>query len=278
MNMVRCLAAIAGFALALAAQKHPRGDTRTPPEWQPEGVLRVPAYVAEFSWPLFTACDLDADDRLDLIEARTCVIMLDADDARVAFRRLDQNRDGFLYWPEFDELYRRATSDGDGLYLRPGRIAALDDLAGLESRRDNQTPSANEVMASFDSNRDKNLNADEISSLLDHYGLDSRMAEKMQAFDSDGSGSIDLDELTTILQFVRLPTSKTIKLPPEAGAPPRFEFDRNRDGFVELSELESALLVMAPTLVPWAKTIIKQADRDGDQRLSILEILDASGR
>lgn len=241
-------------------------------------MLRIPSYVPEFSWQLFAACDLDADDRLDLIEAQSCIIMLAAEDARAAFRRMDGDADGFLYWPEFDQIYRNATTDGDGLYLHPSRIALLDDLPGLEPSAESRALPANEIMASYDSNRDGTLDPNEVIALLNNFGLDPKLAERHKAMDTDGSGALDLNELETILQFIKLPTASTFELLPESAGSAPLQFDRDRDGLVDLSELQRALLVMAPTLIPWAETIILQADRDGDSRLSFLEIQQAAGQ
>jgi Ca2+-binding EF-hand superfamily protein len=240
-------------------------------EWQPEGMLRVGGYVDSYSWPLFACCDRDADDRLDSIEAQNSIILLDGDDAREIFRRLDVDADGFLYWPEFDANYRDATKDGDSFYLRPIRKSQLKDLPGLEYDTETVALPVEDIVKRFDRDGDSSLNAVELGTLLSDSGLDPRLVDRMQPLDFDNSGSIDALELEEILKFIKLPSPKRVKLSPEYGEKPVTLLDLNGDGILDQEEFRRGLLALDPSLLAWERLIIAGIDSDQDQRISVEE-------
>ena len=70
---------------------------------------------------MFAACDSNGDDRMDIFEARAAMESTGSPTEIQWYRRLDQDRDGYLSWPEFDRFYRVLVQSGNSLQLTLAR-------------------------------------------------------------------------------------------------------------------------------------------------------------
>ncbi len=212
---------------------------------------------------LFTACDVDADDRLDLFETRAALRRIGDQNQGGWYRRLDHDRDGFLDWPEFDRYYRDLVRNGGILQLQLARPLAETQAVA--------TPEALSPLRStfelFDTDRDRSLNKGETEALLRSLGAPPTAFGLLQMFDRDHDGKFTELELGPPLQQFApgmLPQA-TAESPTTAVAQSPFAaLDLDGNQAISVHELEHALRRIDPQMARWAPQVLLGLDRNSD--------------
>jgi len=221
---------------------------------------------------MFTSCDGDSDDRLDLFEACEALETLGDPRDSSAFQRLDRDRDGYLTWPEFDLHFRSIVQRGNTFRVKTCR--RLVPQAPEQQQAVPLTPMQRFVQT-YDKNGNGGLDPNEIDDLIKVIQLPPVIGTGMKALDMDFSGRVEESELAPFFDRLRgtiaipgleLPKSATA-LPP-AWAP----IDANADGVIDIGELKNALRHLDPTLARWAELLLKQLDRDKNGTLDAAEL------
>lgn len=271
---LRYLAAPLLCAALLPAQQ---GDgAATPREW-----ISLAEYSERVSRAAFAICDGDADDRLSVLESSRTLEGIGTDDLE-AFRRLDSDADGFLYWPDFDRRFRELTERGAPMRIRPLRPVPADlaPAAALAAAKPTGLQRANQLIAENDTDGDGKLSlleAARVAATLIPGADPAALVAPLRALDVDRSGDIGAAELLIVAD--RLPlaseqrsaaTSAPGKLPPGYAAA-----DANADGVIDRAELESVLRGLDPALPRWSRQILRDADRSGNDTLGPFEIRQA---
>lgn len=214
---------------------------------------------------LFRACDLDADDRLDVFEASGALDGLrDARDVD-GFARLDTDRDGFVGWVEFDANFRRSLQRQGAFRVRTSRPLAGDPRGNSELQQ---------FVRLYDADHDGALDPAEIEQLLRLGIVPQGLGARLKGLDQDGSGQLEPAELAP--WFDQLPRPQ--RTPPErpgAGSllpPPWNVCDADKNNTVDLDELALSLRRLDPTLQRWAAALLAKLDRDGDGQLQPAEL------
>lgn len=214
---------------------------------------------------LFRACDLDADDRLDVFEASGALDGLrDARDVD-GFARLDTDRDGFVGWVEFDANFRRALQRQGAFRVRTSRPLVGDPRGNSELQQ---------FVRVYDADHDGALDPAEIEQLLRLGIVPQGLGARLKGLDQDGSGRLEPAELAP--WFDQLPRPQ--RTPPErpgAGSllpPPWNVCDADKDNTVSLDELALCLRRLDPTLQRWAAALLAKLDRNGDGQLQPAEL------
>mgnify|MGYP000867997825 CR=1 FL=1 len=155
------------------------------PQAPPERIYRGP-YDATTSRDLFSACDRDADDRLDVLEAGDALDGLrDAKD-HDGFARYDSDRDGFVSWPEFDAVFRQSLLQKGMVRVRPCRPVRSDSRGNGELQQ---------FLRLHDGNGDSALDPAEIERLVRLGILAPALTSRLRTLDHDGSGRLEETEL-----------------------------------------------------------------------------------
>lgn len=221
---------------------------------------------------MFTACDGDSDDRLDLFEASEALETLGDPKDIEAFQRLDRDRDGYVTWPEFDQHFRSIVQRG--ITFRVKTCRRLVPQAPEQQQARPLSPMQRFVQT-YDKNGNGGLDPSEIDDLVKVIQLPPVISTSMKALDLDLSGRVEETELAPFFDRLRgsiaipgleLPKSATAL--PAAWAP----IDTNGDGVIDQAELKSALRHLDPTLARWAALLLKQLDRDKDGTLDASEL------
>ncbi|MCB9887774.1 MAG: EF-hand domain-containing protein [Planctomycetes bacterium] len=221
---------------------------------------------------LFSACDADADDRLDLFEASDSIESLGDPKNLRSFARLDTDRDGYLSWPEFDAYFRFVTDHGKALHLRPSRPVPQFD------KQTEQAPAATPLQRFFrlyDGNRDGGLDPEELDRITSQLGLLPILAAMLRNLDADRSGKIEEGELAPWFGQIEQLLPPT---PAEGGAVdsampmPWGSGDADGDGTLTLDELTAALRRIDPSLVKWARQLFTRLDKNRDGKLDAAEL------
>lgn len=221
---------------------------------------------------MFTSCDGDSDDRLDLFEACEALETLGDPRDSSAFQRLDRDRDGYLTWPEFDLHFRSIVQRGN-----PFRVKTCRRLVPQAPEQQQAVPLTpmQRFVQTYDKNGNGGLDPNEIDDLIKVIQLPPVIGTGMKALDMDFSGRVEESELAPFFDRLRgtiaipgleLPKSATA-LPP-AWAP----IDANADGVIDIGELKNALRHLDPTLARWAELLLKQLDRDKNGTLDAAEL------
>ncbi|MCA3009087.1 MAG: hypothetical protein INH34_12000 [Phycisphaerales bacterium] len=156
---------------------------------------------------LFSGCDADADDRLDVFEAGEAIEMVRGIRDVDGFARFDADRDGFVSWPEFDRMLRTTLDAGATFRVKLARPAAPQ----LPEIKPAAAPQA--LLREHDANRDGALDAAELGAALRRVDaqLATWAAELLRAHDVDRDGKLQAAEVA------KLP----VALPPAATAAAR---------------------------------------------------------
>jgi len=253
--------------VAAAVLTAPAATQRQLPE--PQQVRKERSYQGSYSEPvsreLFTACDTDSDDRLDVFEASVSFERLRDPRDSEGYARLDRDRDGYVTWPEFDAVFRSGLRDGGTFRVtttRPFVMPVLPPGPPTPVRR---------FLMTHDGDGDGSLSPEEIERLLVRTGLPEGLAEPLKGLDVDRSGKIDETELAPWFELLP-PAARNGPAGESPLPPPWFEADRDRDGKVDRAELEAVLRRIDPMLAFWAPKLLQRRDRDADQKLSGAEL------
>ncbi len=240
--------------------------------------ISVEQHDEQTSRDLFSACDADADDRLDLFEACESIESLGDPRNLRSFARLDSDRDGYVSWPEFDTHFRFVIDHGKALHLRPSRaVTPPDKPAG-------QAPAATPLQRFFrlyDANRNDGLDPDEIDRVTSQLGLLPILAAMLRNLDADRSGKVEETELAPWFSQIEklLPPTPAADGVADSSLPmPWGSGDADGDGSLTIDELTSALRRIDASLVKWAQNLFTRLDKDRDGKLDSSELgLDKPG-
>ncbi|MGE3171098.1 MAG: hypothetical protein AB7O97_00645 [Planctomycetota bacterium] len=231
-------------------------------------------YDGNRSRALFAACDDDGDDRLDLFETRAAMADIGDPSTTDWFRRLDQSRDGYLEWPEFDRFFRDLVRNGGTLRLWHRRpLAVIEDPVATGTVA---APAADGSMLSvFDQDHDGALDGREAAAMLRELNLPSSLLGMMQALDTNRDGKYSASELRPALERlnISLLAPKAATTAPQTPLPALWAaIDRDGDQNIDVQELGRALRRIDPQLQRWAPRILAARDRNGDGRISVPEL------
>lgn len=256
------LSAVSFAGLPLCAQAPAAGPIAAQPaaETKPktERVV-VREYDATRSTALFAACDSNGDDRMDIFEARAAMESTGSPTEIQWYRRLDQDRDGYLSWPEFDRFYRDLVQSGNSLQLTLAR--------GLKASTEVTAPLADATLADtiklFDKNQDQKLDTEEAQAMLRSLGAPPQALGMLQLLDKDRDGKFDEADLAP--HWNALQKSGALqKGGKEPGSQALLALDLDANGSVSAQELARALRRIDPQLERWAPQILAAADKDKD--------------
>jgi len=226
------------------------------------------SYTESKSRYLFTSCDANSDDRLDFFEACAAFDWLRGKKDHAGFARLDQDRDGYVSWPEFDRLFQATVKRGEIFRVDPCRRL-------VEQAPEQQKASAPSPLQAFlqllDANRNGGLDSAEIDQVA-RLGLVSPQAiHQLRSLDLDRTGRIEEPELAPWFKQQKIATL----LPPSLLASEQTSAiigDENGDGTLDESEFTHMLQRLDPSLGRWAATLMKRLDRNQDKRLDQQEL------
>lgn len=246
--------ALLGAAFAQAPTSG--GATAAPRE--PERTVRGSCSEAA-SRDLFTMCDADGDDRLDMLEAGQALDALRTPRDVEGFAALDRDRDGYVSWPEFDACLQQTLQRGATFRVRPLRPAAPPTTAPQPA-----TPVQKFIQA-YDSNQNGSLDKPEVDEYLRKNRLSRDVGAQLWILDLDHNGRLDEAELAPwldkILAFLGPPAAaaNASQLPaPWAAA------DRDHSQTLDANELATALRRLDPSLAVWAAELLRALDRNHD--------------
>lgn len=258
-----------------------------PPQGQPQGVPPTPiplpeplqvepkqlgegryqgSYSESTSRELFRACDGNSDDRLDVFEAADSFDVLPSPRDLEGFARLDNDRDGFVTWPEFDQRFRKGLENGGTFVVRTVRPFVMP-----EPPPQPLTP-LQKFIRLYDKDGDGGLSPPEILDLLKATGLPEVIAGVLMQSDLDKSGKVEEQELAP--WFAQLPKpAETGGATQKTGlAQPWLDADGNLDEAIDQKELTLLLRRLDPDLLRWTKKLLTQLDTNKDGKLSAAEL------
>jgi hypothetical protein len=218
---------------------------------------------------LFTACDSNADDRLDIFEAGSSLSLVRGAQDTEGFGRIDKDRDGFLAWPEFDQALRRALAGGGTMKARPNRALAVPLPEPRAATRLQQ------FLQMHDSNRNGGIDPGELDQFLRQANLPPGIASQLRLLDQDRSGRLEATELAPWLDRLAAPTpaaaptepAKTSSLPAPWGIA-----DADVSNSIDEAELGRVLRRLDPLLGNWAAALKQLLDRNRDGVLQAAEL------
>jgi len=254
------------FATAALLAQTSRGTT--PSEDAPPSGAAGETYTESRSRSLFTSCDANSDDRLDFFEASAAFDWLRGKKDHAGFARLDQDRDGYVGWPEFDRCFQATVKRGAAFRVDPCR--RLVEQAPEQQKATPPTP-LQVFLQLLDSNRNGGLDPTEIDQIA-RLGLVSPQAiQQLRNLDVDRTGRVEEPELAPWFKQQKIGAL----LPPGmlAGGPPAAVLgDENGDGTLDESEFTHMLQRLDPSLGRWAATMMQRLDRNQDKRLDQQEL------
>lgn len=249
----------------VSASAQRQAPTQGEPGTRPERTFR--SHSDPTSRDLFRGCDADGDDRLDVFESSKAFdSMRDAKDT-AGFARLDQDRDGYISWPEFDAAFRAAVQNGGTFRIHPARRFATPAPQPRSA-----TP-LQQFLQLHDGNQSGGLDAGEIERLLRQGSIPVGLGGQLRALDLDRSGEVDEAELAPMFELLagaaRNPGNRAAAslLPPPWGA-----VDADRDNQIDAAELAQLLRAIDPSLARWSDDLLKSLDKDKNGKLSPIEV------
>jgi Ca2+-binding EF-hand superfamily protein len=264
------IALLATMTTLLAAQTEPSPKKR--PEAQGPGRATADVYSEARSREMFTACDGNSDDRLDLFEACEAIESLGDPKDGKAFQRLDRDRDGFLAWPEFDQHFKSVAKAGGTFRVRTCR--RLVQQAPEQQQARPATP-MQKFLKLYDGNGNGGLDPDEIDQLVVQVGLPPAVGTQLRGLDLDNSGRVEETELAAGIELVRgsFPLLVAAANKPATTLPaPWGSIDENGDQEITLEELTAALRRLDPGLARWAEYLMRRFDHDKNGKLTADEL------
>ena len=225
------------------------------------------SYSESVSRELFTACDSNSDDRLDVLEAASAFETLRSPRDSESFARFDVDRDGFVTWPEFDQRFRRGID-------KRGTFSVKTSRPFVEPAPPPQpaTP-LQQFMQLHDANRDGGLSPAEIDQLLAQLSLPETLGGPLRALDFNGSGRIEDAELAPWFEMLP-PAARQLGMPqadPNAPPPlpqPWLDVDADKNSSIGIDELRQLLLRIDPLLDPWLRALFAALDLNADKQLT----------
>ncbi len=253
----------------------PRGGK--PPEPGPTPVspteAKADTYAESTSRDLFTACDANSDDRLDLFEACDAFDSLHGPTDLEGFARFDKDRDGFVGWSEFDQHFKATVQHGTTFRVRSCRRFVQQAPEHEEARA---TTPLQQFMQMFDANRNGGLDPAEIDKLLLPLTLFApALGGELKKLDLDHSGRIDASELAPWFEHLRGMVPSLAGGGLGAGSqliPPWAAGDQDRNGTIDDKELGLMLQHLDPSLLRWASALLQALDKNKDGRLGAEEL------
>lgn len=207
---------------------------------------------------LFSACDADGDDRLDVFEASDALDTVREPRDTEGFARLDGDRDGFVTWPEFQTLLQATLQRGDAFKVRTVRAFTAP------AERAQPAAPVQKLLQLYDKNQNGGLDPEEIDRYLRDNGLPG-LGPQLRSLDADRNGRIDAQELTPWLALL---PGRPAGDPAPAGIarlPEPFDAaDANQDGRLDPGELATVLRRLDPSLAYWAADLLRGLDRNRD--------------
>ncbi|HZN39438.1 MAG TPA: hypothetical protein VFD82_11590 [Planctomycetota bacterium] len=225
-------------------------------------------YTESKSRSLFTSCDANSDDRLDFFEASAAFDWLRGKKDHAGFARLDQDRDGYVGWPEFDRQFQATVKRGAPFRVDPCR--RLVEQAPEQQKATAPTP-LQVFLQLLDANRNGGLDPAEIDQLARIGLVNPQAIQQLRSLDLDRTGRVEEPELAPWFKQHKVQTL----LPPGllAGAEaPAVVGDENGDSTIDEPELTHMLQRLDPSLGRWAATLMQRLDRNQDKRLDRQEL------
>ncbi len=214
---------------------------------------------------LFSACDADGDDRLDVFEASASIgTVHDARD-HGNFARIDKDRDGYVSWPEFDGFLRTTLHVGGTFRVRTCR-----PLAPAAPEAKPASPLQRFVQL-HDANRNGALDAAEIDQYVARTRVPQGLAQQLRTLDVDRSGRVEEAELAPWFEL----SGQAPESDPAAGSlllPPWAAGDADHNNTIDAGELAAMLRRLDPSLDRWAAELLRCLDRNRDGILQSEEL------
>jgi Ca2+-binding EF-hand superfamily protein len=255
-----------------------KSSTQTGPRPKEGRKVSLDRYSESTSRRAFSACDENADDRLDLFEAAAAIEAIGSPRDRNAFRRMDRDRDGFLGFLEFDALFRSVVQRGDAFRIRVCRPYHAESATRVV---ENKASAEERLLQLFDADRSGNLNLAELATLLKGTTYETSQTRALEMIDRDQSGAVDAHELQFMLKYLG-PGLQTVRPPLDPGKPkdnlpePWASIDTDRNGRVDQRDLEASLRALDPALTRWARQILKVADTNQDGEVTAEELANST--
>ncbi len=259
------LAATAALAPAQAG-----GDTPSPGKRAAR--TGVQGYSESVSRDLFSACDADSDDRLDVFEASEALDAVASPKDSTGFQRLDTDRDGFVSWPEFDLHFWNVTQRGGVFHVRPCRTLVEQAPERQEARPASPLQG---FLRMHDKNGNGGLDPDELEQMVQATNLPPAIGGELRGLDHDHSGRIEEAELAPWFELLRglVPGAGSSTATAAGVLPPPWQAaDQDGNGRIDGKELNTILQRLDPALVRWTAQLLRALDRDGDSSLGANEL------
>ena len=260
------LIATVWIATATLLAQTSRGTSTTEGALSPEATAET--WSESKSRNLFTSCDANSDDRLDFFEACSAFDWLRGKKDHAGFARLDQDRDGYVGWPEFDHHFQATVQRGAIFRVDPCR--RLVEQAPEQQKASVPTP-VQAFLQLLDANRNGGLDSAEVDQLA-RIGLVSPQAiHQLRTLDLDRTGRVEEPELAPWIKQHKIAAA----LPPGVlfgGPPPAVVGDEDGDGMIDEPELTRMLQRLDPSLGRWAAALMQKLDRNQDKRLDQQEL------
>lgn len=259
------VAATATLAPAQTAGRTPDGSGRT-------ARTGVHSYSESVSRDLFSACDADSDDRLDVFEASDALDSVAGPKDSGGFLRLDTDRDGFVSWPEFDQHFWNTVQRGGPFHVRPCRSLIEQ---GPERQEARPASPLQVFLRLHDKNGNGGLDADELEQMLRATNLPPTIGGQLRGLDLDKSGRVDEAELAPVWELLRplVAGAGGARGPMDGMLPPPWQAaDLDGNGRLDLAEFTAVLRRLDPALARWATHLLRALDRDGDGGLGAKEL------
>ncbi len=247
--------------------------TKTPPDAPGTSRTFRSSCSEATSRDLFTACDADGDDRLDIFEASDALETIRHRRDAEGFAKLDSDRDGYVTWPEFDTNLRTTLQQGGTFRVRTVRPFAPT------APEPKAATALQQFLKLHDSNQNGGLDTDEIDQYLRQTKLPPTLGGQLRKLDLDGNSRLEEAELAPWFETLpgramlgaALPTNSPL-MPPWSAA------DRDANGTISVEELRAVLRRLDPALDGWATELLRALDRNRDGVLQPDEVPGAKAK